>query len=654
MALDPNKKKDDATVAYNRAIQNSFLTGPKGNVAFAAGQTAGQVANTARDLYATGKQNLQDNLVKTGATLMAPAAAIERTAKSFGAGLQSTQAPVPRKEPAARTAADQVLQKMPKREDYGLPPETKAAAYDRTGNSDPAVIAELAARRARQEQQVPAKKNYEDITSQINQRTTKGFSTAIPRAAAPAQEFAPGAELYDRAMRFMEAAKSADDGSFGGMVKAAIARNQGKRLLAASEGFTNIDVTNRGALQRAQMQEQGAMSRAQMQEEGAMQRTLLSGQNEANRARIAAEGQMANTQLQQQLSLQGKLAEMAAKENLTSTQVESMYKQALAKNASAEVLAKMQKYGILEAVGQLPGMTPERYASIAQRGIDPVEEAKTKAALAALTGNPLNYTPEARDAALRQISGGDDARFEALKILAARSPERLQAALQQMQGGQQNYAEGGAVNQPMAAPTMGMPSIKPQMQLVQDYRTYAVAAARLGATPIPFDQFANMKMSQTPSPAMGYAEGGMVDSIVQSDNFLSNTGSNAGAWGNFQGNQDKPRPAAITPLTQTGSIMQFNMKAQQPAAPSSGGMSAVAGPQAEPMRFANGGAIKVAGKQVLGPGTGKSDSIPAIIDGKKPAALSTGEYVFPVEAVKHYGLDKLNKMVEAARKTSSA
>lgn len=36
---------------------------------------------------------------------------------------------------------------------------------------------------------------------------------------------------------------------------------------------------------------------------------------------------------------------------------------------------------------------------------------------------------------------------------------------------------------------------------------------------------------------------------------------------------------------------------------------------------------------IRGPGTGTSDSIPAVIDGKQPAALSDGEYVIPAKAV---------------------
>jgi hypothetical protein len=66
--------------------------------------------------------------------------------------------------------------------------------------------------------------------------------------------------------------------------------------------------------------------------------------------------------------------------------------------------------------------------------------------------------------------------------------------------------------------------------------------------------------------------------------------------------------------------------------------------------YAEGGPIDVSGRQVLGEGTPKSDSLPAIIDGQHPAALSTEEFVFPVETVRHFGLAKLNKMVEQSRK----
>lgn len=43
------------------------------------------------------------------------------------------------------------------------------------------------------------------------------------------------------------------------------------------------------------------------------------------------------------------------------------------------------------------------------------------------------------------------------------------------------------------------------------------------------------------------------------------------------------------------------------------------------------------GRLVTGPGDGKSDSIPAVIDGSQPAALSSGEFVIPADAVSALG-----------------
>lgn len=60
------------------------------------------------------------------------------------------------------------------------------------------------------------------------------------------------------------------------------------------------------------------------------------------------------------------------------------------------------------------------------------------------------------------------------------------------------------------------------------------------------------------------------------------------------------------------------------------------------------GAIPVAGQQVLGPGGPKTDSIPAVIDGSQPAALSTGEFVIPAEVVKYYGTKFFDGLIAKA------
>jgi len=51
------------------------------------------------------------------------------------------------------------------------------------------------------------------------------------------------------------------------------------------------------------------------------------------------------------------------------------------------------------------------------------------------------------------------------------------------------------------------------------------------------------------------------------------------------------------------------------------------------------------GGRIVGPGTGTSDSIPALVDGRRPIAVSNGEFIQPTRAVEHYGVG----MMEAIR-----
>ena len=53
---------------------------------------------------------------------------------------------------------------------------------------------------------------------------------------------------------------------------------------------------------------------------------------------------------------------------------------------------------------------------------------------------------------------------------------------------------------------------------------------------------------------------------------------------------------------------------------------------------ANGGLVALAnGGVVRGPGDGTSDSIPAMIDGHQPAAISQGEFIIPADVVSGLG-----------------
>lgn len=57
-----------------------------------------------------------------------------------------------------------------------------------------------------------------------------------------------------------------------------------------------------------------------------------------------------------------------------------------------------------------------------------------------------------------------------------------------------------------------------------------------------------------------------------------------------------------------------------------------------PRGMAAGGIASAAGgRYVKGPGDGMSDSIPAAIDGKQPAAIATGEYVVSADVVSFLG-----------------
>ncbi len=50
-----------------------------------------------------------------------------------------------------------------------------------------------------------------------------------------------------------------------------------------------------------------------------------------------------------------------------------------------------------------------------------------------------------------------------------------------------------------------------------------------------------------------------------------------------------------------------------------------------------GGIPSLPSRYIQGPGDGMSDSVPAVIDGQEPAALSSGEYVVNAQAVSALG-----------------
>lgn len=67
---------------------------------------------------------------------------------------------------------------------------------------------------------------------------------------------------------------------------------------------------------------------------------------------------------------------------------------------------------------------------------------------------------------------------------------------------------------------------------------------------------------------------------------------------------------------------------------------AIAGPSQKPPGYKNGAIIK-------GPGTGTSDSIPAVGPGGRPLRVSNGEAIIPAHIVQQYGADTFERFIEA-------
>jgi hypothetical protein len=68
-------------------------------------------------------------------------------------------------------------------------------------------------------------------------------------------------------------------------------------------------------------------------------------------------------------------------------------------------------------------------------------------------------------------------------------------------------------------------------------------------------------------------------------------------------------------------------------------------PQFQPMpaeMYASGG-------KIVGPGTGTSDSIPAVVSGVRPIRVSNGEYIIPKHVVDHFGVDAFDQLLDAVK-----
>lgn len=142
---------------------------------------------------------------------------------------------------------------------------------------------------------------------------------------------------------------------------------------------------------------------------------------------------------------------------------------------------------------------------------------------------------------------------------------------------------------------------------LQAYKDYQAAQEKKLTTrpamPVNFlnDQY-QKQYSHEIAPAAKYAAGGLADLAAGQSGMLG-----------MQGTPDNPQGP---PLSQDGYGLGRlnNMTMNQPQSPG----------------FAKGGYLD-------GGGDGMSDSIPASIEGKQPAALADGEFVIPADVVSHLG-----------------
>ena len=147
-------------------------------------------------------------------------------------------------------------------------------------------------------------------------------------------------------------------------------------------------------------------------------------------------------------------------------------------------------------------------------------------------------------------------------------------------------------------------------------------------------------LGSTRAAKQGYADGGQVQ-MTEGERLMAEMAKKYGAPSGVATPAPQPAPQPAPAMQQPQRQESWAEKARRLA---TGGLD-------QRMKgYATGGPIAVGGRQVLGEGTGKSDSLPAVIDDEQPAALSTGEFVLPVETVRFFGLDKLNKMVAQSRK----
>lgn len=327
-------------------------------------------------------------------------------------------------------------------------------------------------------------------------------------------------------------------------------------------------------------------------------------------------GLNAQTGLQrQQLQNQGQLDRTALQGQMTSQQLQQRINDPLNQARAQAVQQEMQQFGVNIAPPALPDpaemsmLSENQQAQIQQQYLGDLAVFSDVANLISENGGNVQAALRAADDLVEESP--EDKLYKA-RVKAKLSEGMAGGAFVPrqsptgfangglVQGPVQNFANGGLVGgqQPGQLPTSGSPNLPAQggADAIQNYQKYVQLARQMKVPPVDFQQFAQMGSSQ-PSP-----------------------------------NADVPQPELQRGIAGSQQVMGF----------ADGGLV----PQ--------GGALdQMQADEKLVMDTdpnAPTDSIPATIDGIQPARLDSGEFVMPADVVQFFGTQKLQKLIEQARK----
>ena len=239
------------------------------------------------------------------------------------------------------------------------------------------------------------------------------------------------------------------------------------------------------------------------------------------------------------------------------------------------------------------------------------------------------------EAYMKNGASVQEARQAAAMDLAAATKEARRKAEGKAAGGAVGYADGGGV----------APMSRAQQLLADMDAKYGKTA---GNAPVPQPAPVPPPVQQQPQGIADKFRGyfGATDARMKQNGFAF-----GGEVDDRKGIEPQAHAAGLA-LIDAGKAKDARAAAQLDSMYQTLGLAF--GGAVPPQDIPGGRAVAqaVAGRQVFGQsdGSGRDDALPAVIDGERPAALTSGEFVWPVNAVKFYGMDRLNKMLAAAEK----